>query len=286
MYVKLVDIQKEAAKNRYAIPFVLGGNLEMACGAIEAAEECGSPIGLGVAPEVFSKIPVDYVFPMLIEMAKRSKVPTAVHLDHGKSIEQIKHVIGLGVNSVMFDGSYLPYEENVKRTKEIVDYAHARGVCVEAELGYVGGSAVRIDHPVPEGRKTDPETVVDFVEKTKVDSLAISFGNVHGIYRGKSEIDLELVKKIVAITDTPLVMHGGSGLKDEIYPAIVEAGISNIHFYSATVREVWGYLHDRVGADDKEPPYHELSGYMQEYFREKTKYLIRLLGSAGRVDGK
>ena len=283
MYVKLVELEREAARKKYAIPFVLGGNLEMAVGATEAAEECGSPIGLGVAPEVFSKMPVDYVFPMLIEIAKRSKVPTAVHLDHGKSFEQIKQVIDLGVNSVMFDGSHLPYEENVRKTKEIVEYAHAYGVCVEAELGYVGGSAIRLSEAAPKGCKTNPELVIDFVEKTGVDALAISFGNVHGIYRGESDIDTELVKKIASVTEVPLVMHGGSGLKDSAYPEIVRAGISNIHFYSAAVRELWKYLHDNVGMEDKEPPIHELSAYTQEYFKNVTKHLIHLLGSGKRI---
>lgn len=283
MLFKLSHLQRVAWRNGYAICHVLGGNLEMAYGAIRAAEALQSPIALGVAPEVFAGIPLEIAFPMLLNMAERARVPVAVQLEHGKSYEQIAKAIKLGVTSVMFDGSALPYEENIAQTKRVVELAHAFDVCVEAELGHVGGSALRTSVAAPAGYKTDPELVPNFIAKTGVDTLAISFGNVHGPYQGEPAIDLALVAKVASLTDVPLVMHGGSGLPDRLYGRIVAAGISNIHFYSAVAMDAWRELKKKIGDDDQYPPYHEVVAHSLAFFEESTKHLIALVGSKGRA---
>jgi ketose-bisphosphate aldolase len=285
MLRKLSELQRIARRGGYAIPHVLGGNLEMTYGQISAAECVKSPIAIGVAPEVFSSIPMEMAFPMIINIAKRAKVPVAVQLEHGKSFEQIAQAISLGVNSIMFDGSALSYEENVSATKEIVKMAHAFDVCVEAELGYVSGSAIRNSNQANEasGHKTDPELVPEFIARTGIDSLAISFGNVHGHYKGIPDIDLELVEKIAKITDVPLVMHGGSGLPDSIYKGIVSSGISNIHFYSGVAMYAWEGLKKQVGDYDNYPPYHEIVSHTVDFFRKKLKHLVELLGSENKA---
>lgn len=283
MIYKLSEMQRTARKNRYAIPHFLGGNLEMTYGEIRAAEALNSPIAIGVAPEVFASIPIEVSFPMILNIASRAKVPVAVQLEHGKCYEQIANAIKLGVNSVMFDGSALPYEENVAKTKEIVRMAHAFDVCVEAELGHVGGSAIRSAAADSASQKTDPNLVEDFIGKTGIDSLAISFGNVHGNYKGKPDIDLELVEKIAAITDVPIVMHGGSGLPDSIYKGIVASGISNIHFYSGIAMYAWDEIKKNIGEYDHYPPYHEVVSFGVEFFEKKIKHIIDLLGSKNRA---
>ncbi len=284
MIYKLSELQRTAGKYGFAIPHVLGGNLEMTYGAIKAAEKLHSPIALGLAPEVFADIPMDMAFAMILSLAKRSHIPVAVQLEHGKSYEQIAKAISLGVQSVMFDGSDLPYEENVQKTKEIVRMAHAFGVCVEAELGYVAGSAVREKAASCIGQKTDVHKVRDFVERTGIDTLAVSFGNIHGHYKGELNIDTDLVKEIARMTDVPLVMHGGSGLPETMYRSIIDAGISNIHFYSGVVMYAWEELKKRVGEDDLYPPYHELVSYNLDFFERKTSRLIELMGSADKAD--
>lgn len=284
MLFKLSDLQRSAREQKYAIPHVLGGNLEMTYGAIRAAEAMESPIAIGVAPEVFACIPMEISFPMILNIAGRAKVPVAVQLEHGKSYGQIAKAIKLGVNSVMFDGSALPYAENMAQTKKIVELAHAFDVCVEAELGQVGGSALRNSASNPAGDKTDPGLVLEFIAQTGVDALAISFGNVHGEYRGKPELDLALVEKIASLTDLPLVMHGGSGLPDHMYGKIVAAGISNIHFYSGIAMYAWREVKKNLGDDEEYPPYHEVVAYSLEFFEEKTKHLVELLGSAGKAE--
>jgi len=283
MIYKLSDLQRIARKHRYAIPHLLGGNLEMTFGEIRAAEALDSPLALGLAPEVFASVPMEIAFPMILNAAERAAVPVAVQLEHGKTDAQIERALRLGVRSVMFDGSDLPFEENVARTREIVTKAHALDACVEAELGYVGGSALRGSTAVPAGYATDPDLVPDFVARTGVDTLAISFGNVHGRYRGEPKIDLELVERIAAITDTPLVMHGGSGLPDDAYQAIVAAGISNIHFYSGIAMRAWAALKKEIGDEDHRPPYHEVVAHAIDFFERETRHVIGLLGSAGRA---
>ena len=283
MIHKLSDLQRTARRHRYAIPHLLGGNLEMTLGEIRAAEALDSPIALGLAPEVFASVPMEIAFPMILNAAERATVPVAVQLEHGKTEAQITRALRLGVRSVMFDGSDLPFEENVARTREIVTLAHALDACVEAELGYVGGSALRGSAAVPSSYATDPELVPDFIARTGVDTLAISFGNVHGRYRGEPKIDLELVARIAAITDTPLVMHGGSGLPDDAYQAIVAAGISNIHFYTGIAMVAWEALKEKIGDVDRHPPYHEVVAHAIDFFDRRTRHVIGLLGSAGRA---
>ena len=283
MIYKLSELQKIARENRFAIPHVLGGNLEMTYGAIKAAQEMESPLALGFAPEVFASLPMAMVMPAIMNAAREANIPIAVQLEHGKSYEQAAEAISLGAISVMYDGSDLTYEDNVRNTAEVVRMAHAFGACVEAELGHVGGSAVRGTPITSSGKKTDPDLVVDFVKRTEVDTLAVSFGNVHGHYQGPVDIDTDLVRMITKVTDVPLVMHGGSGLPDEVYRGIVEAGISNIHFYSGIVKDIWSELKRKVGPEDFFPPFHEIVSYNIDFFEEKTKKIIRLLGSENMI---
>ena len=283
MIYKLSELQKIARENRFAIPHVLGGNLEMTYGAIKAAQEMESPLALGFAPEVFASLPMAMVMPAIMNTAREANIPIAVQLEHGKSYEQAAEAISLGAISVMYDGSDLTYEDNVRNTAEVVRMAHAFGACVEAELGHVGGSAVRGTSNTSLGKKTDPDLVVDFVKRTGVDTLAVSFGNVHGHYQGPVDIDTDLVRMITKVTDVPLVMHGGSGLPDEVYRGIVEAGISNIHFYSGVVKDIWSELKRKVGPEDLYPPFHEIVSYNIDFFEEKTKKIIQLLGSENMI---
>lgn len=282
MIFRLSDMQRVAHEGRYAIPHFLGCTLEMTLGAIRAAEELNAPIAFGVAPEVFASVPLAYVFPMLLNAARQTSVPVAVQLEHGNGYAQAAKAISLGVDSVMYDGSALDYEQNVRNSAAITEMAHAFGACVEAELGHVGGSAVRT---VTEGlvsHSTDPALVRDFIDRTQVDTLAISFGNVHGNYRGQAQIDTELVRRIDALAGIPLVMHGGSGLPDEAYPPIVAAGISNIHFYTGICKYAWGAVAEQV-ADLSDPPYHEVTAHLIDFFTERTAHVIRLLGAADRA---
>jgi fructose-bisphosphate aldolase class II len=281
-HVRIDQLQRAASQDGYAVPHMLGASIEMLLGAIKAAETRSSPLALGFAPEVFAMVPLDFGLPMLVNGARRSAMPVATQLEHGHDFDTVLRAIRLGVSSVMFDGSGLPYEENVRQTRQVVHVAHAFEVAVEGELGSVGGSAL----PNLEGKPslfTEPEDVADFVTRTGVDTLAISFGNVHGPYRGEPRLDFERVRRIRALVDIPLVMHGGSGLTPGDYRRCVESGISNIHFYTGIAVGVWGHLQQGATARGGSPVYHELVGWNIDHFYHEALRVIDMLGSAGHA---
>ena len=276
------EILAEARKRKYGVPSLLAGNLELVIGPLMAAEARRSPLILPFNQEVTPKVPMELGIPMAVNAAKRAKVPVAVILDHGKSLEEIVKAIHLGASSVMFDGSHLPYEENVRQTREVVRTAHAVGVCVEAELGGISGFAVDLADAGPESSFTDPDLAVDFVERTGVDTLAVSFGNAHGVYRGEPNLDLDRVRKIHTLIDVPLVMHGASGLAEDEYPRIVASGISKVCYYTAMgigAANELGAMLESVGQDTV--VYHHLISRAIDYFCVYTTRLLDLLGCSG-----
>ncbi len=283
-HVNSKDILSEARERKYGVPGLLGGNLEMVVGQITAAEERRSPLILVFNQEVTEKIPMELGIPMIVNAAEKADVPVATILDHGQGVESIVRAICLGSSSVMFDGSGLPYEENVEKTKEIVRIAHAAGVCVEAELGSIVGSSVDPENSGPEAAFTDPGMAADFVEKTGTDTLAISFGNVHGVYKGEPSLDLERVRRIRSMVDVPLVMHGGSGLTEGDYAKIVESGISKVCYYTTMARGASGDLRKMMlDAEQDDIIYHHIISRATDYFYTETRKLLDVLGCSGTV---
>jgi fructose-bisphosphate aldolase class II len=279
------EILTKARQGRYGVLSLLGGNLDMVIGQVAAADELRAPLILAFNQEVTPQVPLELAMPMLVNVASRARVPVATTLDHGGSLESVLRAIHLGSSSIMFDGSTLPYEENVRQTAEVVRAAHALGVSVEAELGSIAGSAAETGAPVdhePESAFTDPVLAAEFVERTGVDALAISFGNAHGTYRGKPNLDLELVREIFARVEVPLVMHGASGLADDEYQKIVEAGISKVCYYTAmgkqVAREIQRHLED---ADRDGAVYHQIISWAIAAFRADTERVMSLIGCIG-----
>jgi fructose-bisphosphate aldolase class II len=266
----------------------------MAIGQIRAAEALRAPLILAFNQEVTPQVPMELAMPMLVNAASRAGVPVATILDHGHDVESVARAIYFGSSSVMFDGSTLPYEENVRRTQEVVRLAHAVGVSVEAELGSIAGSAVEtgvaaaaaLDPDNGDTRSifTDPDLAADFVERTGVDALAISFGNVHGPYRGEPDLDLDLVQEIHARVAVPLVMHGASGLADGEYPKIVASGISKVCYYTAAGIRAGNAVREMlVAAGRDHTVYHEIVARTIDFFCTDTQRLMALLGCSGVV---
>ena len=292
--VGIKEILTEARRRRYGVLSLLGGNLDMVIGQIAAAEKHRAPLILAFNQKVTPKVPLELGMPLLVNAARRASVPVATTLDHGDSLESVVKAIHLGTSSVMFDGSTLPYEENVRQTKEVVRVAHALGVSVEAELGSIAGSAAEtggvgapaaaFDDDSSGSMFTDPELALDFVERTGVDALAISFGNAHGTYQGEPKLDLDLVRAIHTLVDVPLVMHGASGLADSEYQKIVESGISKVCYYTAmgkrAANDIRGML---VDAGQDRAVYHEIISRAIDFFREDTVKVMTLVGCTGVV---
>jgi fructose-bisphosphate aldolase class II len=256
----------------------------MVVGCIKAAEERRSPLILAFNQEVTPQIPLELGLSTAVSAAQKANVPVAVILDHGRSLEDVVRAVKAGTSSVMFDGASLPYEENIRQTRQVVKLAHAAGVCVEAELGGIAGSSINLGESGPESQLTDPEQAAEFVTRTGVDVLAISFGNAHGVYRGELTLDLERVRKIHALTGVPLAMHGASGLPESYYAKIIESGISKVCYYTAMARGASHGLKQMLNqADEETMIYHQTIAWGIDYFYRETGKLLSLLGGTGKA---
>jgi fructose-bisphosphate aldolase class II len=289
--VGIKEMLADARREKYGIPCLLAGNLEMIIGQISAAEALMSPLILAYNSKVTPGVPAELSMPLIVNAATRARVPVAAILDHGHSLEGAVQAIQLGMLSVMYDGSRLAYEENVRRTREIVRVAHAAGVSVEAELGSVGGSSIEIGmsdavnpDTDPKDCWTDPGLAADFARRTSIDVLAISFGNVHGPYRGEPCLDLARVRRIHDLVPVPLAMHGASGLADGDYGRIIESGISKVNYYSAMGRSASRDLRRLLMEADAETMiYHQTISWAIGCFGVETTRLLELFGCAGRA---
>ena len=231
--VTLKSILDDANVGRYAVPAFDTVDHASAEGVVLAAEKANRPVIIMVPEAALPLIDVDFFFEFLVNLAHRATVPVALELDHGQSFEVLMKAVHCGFSSVMIDGSSLSNQENIAKTKKIVEICHAAGVSVEAEIGHVGGSEGSFDgSDVDETMYTNPEDAKRFVEETNVDALAIAFGTVHGIYKGEPNIDIERVKAIKKVLPIPLVMHGGSGVSDEDFVKSIEAGINKINLFT------------------------------------------------------
>ena len=228
------EIIKEAQEGKHAFGMSDTSNLEVTQGIARAAEAKNMPTMIGV-----TETAIEYAgFLPLINLVKgviaESKADLVLHLDHGKDPKTIKKCIDEGFESVMIDASFCEFEKNVKITKDIVKYAHKRGVTVQAELGKIPRvkSKAEVGTTLKKMEKTDPDKAAEFVERTKVDTLAVIVGNIHGMYKpeGNPHLDLDLLKKIREKIPTPLVLHGGSGTPSgDVQRAIMEGGIINVN---------------------------------------------------------
>ena len=279
-HISSKEILLDARHRRYGVGNMLASDIEMAAGFCRAAEEMQSPIIFCFNKEVNPQIPMEIGIPMIVNAARNCRMPVATVLDHGHELADIRKAISLGVNTVMYDGSLLPFEDNVAITKQVVEYAHARGVDVEAELGCITGSAVEAQSSSSEAIYTEPDKAYEFVKQTGVDLLAISFGNSHGFYIGTPKLDLERVMIIKQTVEIPLVMHGASGLSLDVYPEIVKAGISKFNYYSAISRQAVYEIEVCMKPDDKSG-YHDIVNCAVDTFYAQLKSLIRLWGSMG-----
>lgn len=234
MLVSMKEILADAVKGNYAVGGFNCASLESAMGAIRASEELGIPFVLQHAPAHEKYIPLAVAGPIMIQLARAAKTPVAVHLDHGDSIEVCLRALAMGFTSVMFDGSALPYEENMKVTAFVAKTAHALGATTEAELGSMPHNFNgELKEYTPEDFYTKPDEAAQFVQTTGVDALAISFGTVHGVYKTTPRLSFDVIDEVRKSTgDLPLVMHGGSGLSADDYHQAISKGIRKINYYT------------------------------------------------------
>lgn len=236
MLVNMRDLLSDAQKGNYAVGSFSVANMEMVLGVIKAAEELNAPIILQIAEVRLKQSPLEIIGPLMVAAAKNSKVPVAVHFDHGKTIEKITQALEIGFTSVMFDGSHLPLDENIEFTKKIIEIARKYDASVEAEIGCVGGSEDGSEDIAI--NCTKPEDAVKFENETGVDALAIAIGNAHGNYKSTPKLRFDILSEVEQKTHTPLVLHGGTGISPDDFVRCSKTGIKKINIATATFDRV------------------------------------------------
>ena len=230
MLVNLNAVLKDAQAKGYAVGLFNTTDTDMLEGVIAAAEELRSPVIIGTAEILLPYGELKLIAPSIIAAAKRASVPVVVHYDHGLTFERCMEALQLGFSSIMFDGSTKSEEENLRETAELVKIAHALGASVEGEIGHVGNAADG-DGQTSE-QYTTPTEAYRFVEATGVDALAVAIGTAHGAYKTKPKLDINRLAEIRATIDTPIVLHGGSGLSDEDFRNTVKNGVAKINIFT------------------------------------------------------
>ncbi len=271
--VPMKKLLENAEKNNIAVGAFSVGNMEMVMGAVVAAEELNMPIIIQIAECRLKNSPLELMGPMMISAAKNSKVDIAVHLDHGLNIETVGKALEMGFTSVMFDGSTLPLDENIKAVKKVCQMADEYGATVEAELGVVGGNEG--DGAAHEILCTNPNDAKLFCEETGVDALAVAIGNAHGNYPVLPNLRFDVLDDINKLVDTPLVLHGGTGITDEMFQQAIMLGVRKVNIATASFDNLARYAHEYCCSKEK-ANYFELSGRMVEGVYENVKRHIKV----------
>lgn len=271
--VKMTEVLSWAEENNCAAGAFSVGNMEMIIGAVRAAEEMNTPIILQIAEKRLAQSPMHLMAPMMVSAAKNAKVPVAVHLDHGLTMDCIVSALEYGFTSVMLDASLLPFEENIELTKKVRALADKFGTTVEAELGVVGGNeGDTAEHKIT---CTDPENAFEFCEKTGVDCLAVAIGNAHGNYPVSPELRFDVLEEIYKKVSKPLVLHGGTGITDEMFRKAISLGIRKINIATASFDALAIKAKVYTETADK-PDYFKLSPYMADAVYGNVKKHIEI----------
>lgn len=238
MLVNMNQMLKKAKEEHYAVPHFNINNLEWTKFILEECNELNVPVILGVSEGAVKYMGSYLVVAYLVKAMIKSlniKIPVCLHLDHGSSLENCISAIDAGFSSVMIDGSRLPLEENIKITKEVVSYAHERGISVEAEVGHIGTTD---DNMTKEETNATLEDCQILYENTNIDALAAALGSVHGFYKKEANLDFETMELINKSLPVPLVLHGGTGIPDDKIRMAISKGISKINI-NTELQSVW-----------------------------------------------
>ncbi|XWJ92007.1 ketose 1,6-bisphosphate aldolase [Phytobacter ursingii] len=250
-----------------------------------AAKQERSPFIINIAEVHFKYVSLESLVEAVKYEAAHHDIPVVLNLDHGLHFESVVRALRLGFTSVMFDGSTLEYEENIRQTREVVKMCHAVGVSVEAELGAVGGDegGALYGH-ADEAWFTDPAKARDFVDRTGIDTLAVAIGNAHGKYKGEPKLDFARLEAIRQQTSLPLVLHGGSGISDADFRRAIGLGIHKINFYTGMSQAALDAIEARMA--NRQPIYDEFAQLLlsvEQAITDTVAGQMRIFGSAGQL---
>ena len=284
MLVTLNDVLKPARQGKYGVGLFNTVGYEMLRGVIAAAEEVNSPLIIGPAEVLLPYGSLADIAGLMIPMAKRAKVPVAVHLDHGLSEDVCKEALELGFSSIMYDCSTDSYEDNRDKVAKMTKLAHSYGASIEAELGHVGQNEGAVEDSGvlsdPTAFYTEVAQARDYVNDTGVDALAIAVGSAHGLYKFPPKLDFERIRDIAKETDASLVLHGGSGISDDGFKQAIQEGISKVNIFTdinlAGARAAGQAYSDGKGMTDLSLP-------ISEAVKQETIKKMKLFGSIGKA---
>ncbi|MEO0123029.1 MAG: class II fructose-1,6-bisphosphate aldolase [candidate division WOR-3 bacterium] len=301
MLVTLNEILPKARKHNYGIGHFNTSNLEITQAIITTAEELNSPVIIGVSEKAINYAGMKMLVGIVSSLAEESKIPIVLHLDHGKNFDIAKRCIDAGFTSVMIDGSYLPFKENLKLTKKVVEYAHKKNASVEAEIGRLAG--IEDDIEVEKNIYTNPEEARIFTKETGCDALAVAIGTSHGAYKfkGRPKLRIDILKEIAEKVKIPLVLHGASGVKpkwvnyanrfgakiektsgvpDRLIKEAIKNGIAKINVDTDIRIAFTAGIREFLIKNPQEFDPRKILGYTRELIKKVVKEKIILFGSA------
>ena len=280
--VSMKDLLHHAYNNRYAVGAFEIVSLDFLSAVIQAAEKSRSPVILNVVEAHFDLFDVELLMAAIVQAAKRSSVPIAVHMDHCSSLDAVGRAIKLGCNSVMYDGSNEDLPANINSTRQAVELARACGVPVEGELGHVAGIAGdNGDYSDDLSVHTSVQEAKVYVERSGVDFLAISIGTVHGRVNGKPRLDFTRLARIRESVDIPFVIHGGTGLSDQQYHRLIDHGVAKINCFTALAESAVQQI--QANLSQQGASYREVFAKLSETIAMKVQHCMQMWGSAGRA---
>ncbi|CAJ36644.1 class II fructose-bisphosphate aldolase [Methanocella arvoryzae] len=305
-FATLKEVLDTAKAGKYGVGAFNINNMEIAKAIGNAAKEEKSPVILAVSPSAIKYAGIEYIYEIARVTAVKSKVPTVLHLDHGTEFKDCVQCIRHGWSSVMYDGSKLPFQENIAMTKKIVEFAHAAGVSVEAELGKLAGVEGHVSVSEKDAIFTNPEEAKIFVEQTGVDALAVAIGTSHGAFKfkGEANLDFERLQKIEKLVGIPIVLHGASGVPKEVlekaakYGAklpgaagvpndaiqkAISLGVAKINIDTDIRLTMTAAIRQVLTEHPEEFDPRKIFGPAEEAMKEVAKGKMRLFGSSGKA---
>lgn len=284
----LISLQQglaHAQQNNYALGAFNVLDTHFLNALFKAAEKARSPFIINIAEVHFKYVALESLVEAIKMESRLHDIPVILNLDHGMTLEAIIRAIRLGFTSVMFDGSALSYEENIKKTRQVVEICHSVGVSVEAELGAVGGDEGGALYGEAKSEFfTDPLKAKEFVAETGIDALAVAIGNAHGKYKGEPKLDFERLAKIQTEANIPLVLHGGTGISTEDFKKAISLGIHKINFYTGMSQAALAYVEQNISTQKEsyDSFAHLLMG-IENVIEETVLEQMNIFNSVGKI---
>ncbi len=277
------EMLKRAQLGGYAVPAFNIHNLETVQVVVETASEMGSPVILAGTPGTYDYAGTDYLISICKEAAHKYSIPLVLHLDHHEDLQDIRNKVEHGIRSVMIDGSHHAFDQNIDIVRSVVQYCNRFDASVEAELGRLGGQEDDLIVDSADALMTDPASAAEFVRRTGIDSLAVAIGTAHGLYKAEPKLDFARLEKIRSVVDIPLVLHGASGVPDEMVRRCIELGVCKVNVATelkiAFADAVKGHFAEHPDANDPRKYITPGKAAMKRVVMDK----IRMCGSEGKL---